>query len=109
MISPVNAFFIFAVVIAVLILFRIQQKREQANKVAYRFCQQNKLQLLDGTVAFQGWHMTRPGVSIAYRFRFDYSSNRSDRYPGYISLVGNQVQNIFIDETHLPSHIPPDD
>lgn len=108
MISPVNAFFIFALVIAVLVLFRVQQKREQANRVAFRFCQQNQLQLLDGTVAFRGWHITRPVFAIAYRFRFDYSSDRSNRHPGYISLVGNQVQNIFIEETHLPSRIPPD-
>jgi len=109
MISPVNALIIFAITIAVLLLLRVQQKREQANKVAFRFCQQNQLQLLDGTVAFQGWHLARSPITIAYRFRFDYSSNRSDRYPGYISLVGNQVQNIFIEEAHLPSHIISDD
>ena len=109
MISPINAFVVFAIVVAVLLLFRVQQKREQANKVAFRYCQQNQLQLLDGTVAFQGWHITRPRFSVAYRFRFDYSSNRSNRYSGHISLVGNQVQNIFIEETHLPSHTTSDD
>jgi hypothetical protein len=109
MTTPLTAFSVLAIVFAITMLFRVQRKKEQAYGIAVRFCQQHKIQLLDGTVAFRGWHITRPQFAIAYRFRFEYSSNRADRYHGTISLIGNHVQNIFVDQNHLPDNNPATD
>ena len=92
---------LFLVAIAVLCILKIQQKREQGNHIAKRFCDRHGLQFLDGTVAFRGFHLARPGYQLAIRFQFDYSVNKLDRFPGYISLVGKQVQAIHVDPEHI--------
>lgn len=104
MTSPTNVFILFAVVICVLLILKIQQKKEIANRIAMKFCRQNELQLLDGTVAFRGWHMVMPALAVAFRFRFEYSNNRVDRHYGLISLIGEQAQTIFINPGHVASH-----
>jgi hypothetical protein len=98
--TPLEFLAIASVAVVVLCYLRIQHKKETANQIARSFCRQHKLQLLDGTVAFRGWHITRIGQPVAIRFRFEYSTNRADRHPGYISIVGNSIQNIFVNEEH---------
>ncbi len=101
MTSPENVLILFVVVVGIALILRVQQKKEIANQIAAKFCRQNELQLLDGTVAFRGWHIIKSTRSVAYRFKFEYSDNRVDRHGGTISLVGDYVQNIFVDEAHL--------
>ena len=97
------AFALLAIV--ALAYFRIQKKKEAANQIASGFCRQHGLQLLDGTVAFRGWHITRVGQPVAIRFRFEYSTDRADRHAGYISIVGNRIQNIFVNQAHIPDTV----
>ncbi|MCY3769525.1 MAG: DUF3301 domain-containing protein [Gammaproteobacteria bacterium] len=80
-----------------LLILKIQQKRELANRIARRYCNQNDLQFLDGTVAFRGCHFNWIQRRIVFRFHFDYSLNKTDRYTGSISLAGNRVPDIYAD------------
>ncbi len=105
--TPLEFMAIAAAAIAVLAYLGIQQKKEHANQIARGFCRQHQLQLLDGTVAFRGWHFTRIGQPVAIRFRFDYSTNRTDRHQGYISIVGKRIQNIFVNEEHIQGSANP--
>ena len=98
---------IMIVVVVVLFILRIQSRKELANSIAETFCSREGLQLLDGTVAFRGVHFTRPGFSLAYRFRFDYSTDRADRFSGHLTLVGEGMQNLYVDPAHLREAIPP--
>ena len=111
MITPLEALGLLFAVLIILSILKIQQNKEQANRLASRFCQQHGLQLLDGTVAFRGLHLARPGLFIAMNFQFEYSVNKIDRYPGSISLVGKQVQafHIAAEHTHPPESVDPSD
>ena len=97
---------IMIIVVVILFVLRIQSRKELANNIAETFCSREGLQLLDGTVAFRGLHLTRPGFSLAYRFRFDYSTDRADRFSGHLTLVGEGMQNLYVDPAHLREAIP---
>ena len=101
MTNPMHVALLMTVVVIVLFILRIQSRKEVANNIARTFCSRKALQLLDGTVAFRGLHLTRPGFSLAYRFRFDYSTNRADRHAGHLTLVGEDIQSIYVDPAHL--------
>ena len=100
MLTPTQFTVVAVIVVSVLLVLKIQQKRELANELARIFCAQHGIQLLDGTVAFRGMHLIRRGLGLAYRFQFSYSTDRTDRHQGSISLVGRDVQNFYIDPAH---------
>ena len=99
--DPLQFVLTIFVVLVALLVWSIQQRRELANRLAGKFCSQHGIQLLDGTVAFQGIHLSRPGFQPVYRFAFSYSLTGADRFNGSISLIGRSVQHIHI----LPEHI----
>ncbi len=97
LVTPFQFFSIATVSGFLLLILKIQQKREMANRVARRHCNQNDLQFLDGTVAFRGCHFNWVQLVVVFHFHFDYSLNNTDRHTGSISLAGNQVQDICTD------------
>jgi hypothetical protein len=99
--SPFQVLAVMVVVVGFLFLMKSQKLKERANLIAGQFCRRNDLQFLDGTVAFRGLHIDKSSFSLVYRFRFEYSVNSADRYPGSISFIGNQMQNLFVAPTHL--------
>ena len=99
--TPSQFLLLALVVCAILFVLKIQQKRELANAIAKRYCEQNELQLLDDTVAFRGVHLNWVQLALVFRFHFEYSTNRSDRYPGSVSIIGTQTQSIFIEQDHI--------
>lgn len=107
MLTPTQFLVVTFVVIIILLVFKIQQKRELANELARIFCHRHGIQLLDGTVAFRGLHIIRHGPRLVFRFQFSYSTERTDRHQGSISLVGNDVQNFYIDPAHLEDDARP--
>ncbi len=92
---------IFVLVILVLLILKSQKLKEQANSIAKRYCQQNNLQFLDGTVAFRGLHYVKWPITLVFRYGFEYSDNSVDRYSGTISFIGNQLQQLFVAPEHL--------
>jgi len=101
--APYQVFAVMIAVLAFLFIVKSQKLKEQANLIAKQLCRRHDLQFLDGTVAFRGLHFDRSSFSLVYRFRFEYSVNSADRYPGFISFVGKHMQNLFIAPEHLKS------
>ena len=99
--QPLSVFLLMLVIVGIMLMLRLQGKKELANGIAGRFCSRHGLQLLDGTVAFRGLHRVRPGPALAYRFRFEYSINGADRFSGRVTLVGDAIENIYVAPEHL--------
>lgn len=71
--------------------------REQALSACRRACEQLDVQLLDQTVAVVrlGWGRDGHG-RLRWRrgYRFEFSRDGADRWPGQLQLFGRQVESI---------------
>ena len=95
-------------VIGVAYLIGNQKSLEMANLAAKRFCQQNHLQLLDGTVSRTAVRFSRSSLSLARHYRFEYSMNSVNRYQGTIAIIG-RTQSVYIHPDHLANSTRPID
>ncbi len=84
-----------------MILLRNRQMHEKADRIARRFCDQNDLQFLDGTVSFKGMRIERKRLHFCRCYRFDYSLNSADRYQGLLTLCGEHIQSFRVNPDHL--------
>lgn len=65
--------------------------RDRARAIGARICRQQNLQLLDQTVALHRMWPSRDGrgnLKIEREFRFEFSSDGTNRYGGQIQLLG---------------------
>jgi len=80
--------------------------REQATKLAKRYCQEAGLQFLDGTVALRKWSVRiAGGISFLRRFEFQYSQQDNQRHCGLIVLLGDRLIEFLLmnGQTHIVS------
>ena len=89
-----------AAVIGVAYLIGNQKSLEMANFAARRFCQQNHLQLLDGTVSRTAVRFSKSSLALSRHYRFEYSMNSINRYQGTIAIIG-RTQSVYIHPDHL--------
>ena len=83
-----------------LIWFESLRIREFIIRLCRKVCNELDLQLLDQTVSLRSISIRRSstGSLRLYRiFQFDVSRNGTDRYPGFVSLLGKTIQSIHID------------
>ena len=107
MLTIFEVLLVFALIISVLVVVKNQQVKESTNHIAKRFCQQNQLQFLDGTVALGSMRFTKSSFpSLLRQYRFEYSINKIDRYWGSVSMIGRQTHNVYVDPDHLPPSDP---
>ncbi|NKB77901.1 MAG: DUF3301 domain-containing protein [Gammaproteobacteria bacterium] len=105
MLTVFEVMFLFMAVIVVLLLIRNQQMKEVANGIAKRFCQQNNLQFLDGTVALGTIRPDKHFPMLLRQYRFEYSIDKVHRHIGSVSLIGRHTQSIYVDPDHLDNTI----
>ena len=71
--------------------------RETANRIAKDTCSRAVVQLLDGTVAFDGFRLQRNGGGrrrLLRTYTFDYTSDGFERAQGFIVLAGAELQSV---------------
>lgn len=69
--------------------------RELANEAASETCTRAGVQMLDGTVAFQGIRWLRPregGPGLRRTYVFDYTEDGNSRRRGFVVLDGQRVE-----------------
>jgi hypothetical protein len=73
--------------------------RERAIEVAGRTCRQVGVQMLDQTVSITRLGVGRSayGLRLRRRYRFEFSTDGSDRYPGRVELLGLTVVSVQLD------------
>lgn len=73
--------------------------RERAIEVARRTCREVGVQMLDQTVAINrlGIGRGRRGLRLRRRYRFEFSTDGSDRHPGRVELLGLTVLSVQLD------------
>lgn len=101
MLSPFEVILGFIVVIVAVFLARNQRFHETADELSRKFCQRHNLQFLDGTVMFRGLRFDRRRFHFCRTFRFDYSTNSADRFPGSITLCGEHIQSFHVHPDHI--------
>lgn len=92
---------------ATVLWVRHRKFHEEALVLVRRYCERNDLQLLDSTVAFQGFRIERWPIYLCRSYRFEYSLNRIDRYRGLFTLCGDATQSFRVDPTHLTARDVP--
>lgn len=92
-------------IVYILILFilfygwwRNSNVREKAVITAKNHCKHLNLQLLDESVAGNGWkpHWANHQPCIKRTYQFEFSSTGRIRYQGYIVFVGNTLSSIWL-------------
>jgi hypothetical protein len=71
--------------------------REAANRIARDTCSQAVVQLLDGTVAFAGFRLTRDARGrrrLLRTYTFDYTHDGFERAQGFIVLSGQRLEAV---------------
>jgi hypothetical protein len=71
--------------------------REIANRIAKDTCSRAVVQLLDGTVAFAGFRLTRDSRGkrrLLRTYTFDYTSDGFERAQGFIVLSGQRLEAV---------------
>lgn len=71
--------------------------REAARQACVRRCDEHGLQFLDDSVALSRLRLQRNplGRLVFYReYRFEFSRHGVERYPGRVSLLGQQVLQV---------------
>jgi hypothetical protein len=71
--------------------------REAANRIARDTCSRAVVQLLDGTVAFAGFRLTRDARGkrrLLRTYTFDYTSDGFERAQGFIVLAGGRLEAV---------------
>jgi hypothetical protein len=73
------------------------EAREAANRIAKDTCSRAVVQLLDGTVAFSGFRLSR-GMDGRRRllrtYTFDYTHDGFERAQGFVVLAGGRLQAV---------------
>ncbi|MDD1628483.1 MAG: DUF3301 domain-containing protein [Methylococcaceae bacterium] len=80
--------------------FNAQKAKEIALGVASAHCLSMEVQMLDGYVALNGIGLKRnkTGKMLLRRsFLFEFSSTGNERYNGTVSMLGRQVESIYMD------------
>lgn len=76
--------------------------REFALRECKTACDRADMQLLDQTVALANVGLTRDAegrVRIRRRYRFEFSIDGGDRYPGQITLIAGRVESLWLGGT----------
>lgn len=71
--------------------------RESANCIARETCSTAAVQLLDDTVAFAGFRLTRDargGRRLLRTYTFDYTADGFERAQGFIVLAGRRLEAV---------------
>jgi hypothetical protein len=71
--------------------------REAANRIARDACSRAVVQLLDETVAFAGFRLTRDARGkrrLLRTYTFDYTSDGFERAQGFVVLSGRQLEAV---------------
>lgn len=88
---------LLALFFIIYIWYRNLSVRETAMKHSSRACQQQDLQLLDGSVHLSGLSLTRcPNQRrcLRRRYKFSYSSDSVSRSSGVTIMLGDQLESI---------------
>ncbi len=78
------------------------EARDRANRAALGACEQGRVQLLDGTVAFKSVRVGRDshGALVLKRtYLFDYSEDGESRRHGFVLLSGREVELVGLGPT----------
>jgi hypothetical protein len=71
--------------------------REAANRIARETCSGAVVQLLDDTVAFAGFRLTRDSRGrrrLLRTYTFDYTADGFERAQGFIVLSGRHLESV---------------
>jgi len=71
--------------------------REAANRIAREACSRAVVQLLDGTVAFAGFRLSRVAggrLTLLRTYTFDYTSDGFERSQGFIVMAGPNLKAV---------------
>ncbi len=71
--------------------------REAANRIARDTCSRAVVQLLDGTVGFAGFRLSRDSLGkrrLLRTYTFDYTSDGFARAQGFIVLAGLRLEAV---------------
>ena len=71
--------------------------REAANRIAKDTCSRAVVQLLDGTVAFAGFRLSRDSLGkrrLLRTYTFDYTNDGFERAQGFIVLRGRRLEAV---------------
>jgi Protein of unknown function (DUF3301) len=71
--------------------------REAANRIARDTCSRAVVQLLDGTVAFAGFRLSRDARGkrrLLRTYTFDYTSDGFERAQGFVVLAGLRLEAV---------------
>ena len=74
--------------------------REIATAVVREYCNQSRLQFLDGTVGLRtvGITIHRGKLKLQRRYEFHYSESNHSRKIGLVILAGNTVENFILQQ-----------
>lgn len=74
--------------------------REIATAVVREYCNQSRLQFLDGTVGLRKVAITvhRGKLKLQRRYEFHYSQSDHSRKVGLVILTGNVVENFILQQ-----------
>ncbi len=78
--------------------------KERALSIVKKRCQDLDLQFLDQTVALRSLKLKRSeGGQLQVRrvYSFEFSSTGEERYRGYITLLGQQVEEVMLEPHRL--------
>ncbi|MBA1146549.1 DUF3301 domain-containing protein [Ectothiorhodospiraceae bacterium WFHF3C12] len=91
---------IMAIALIVGAWYRLSGTREAATSAAARACSASGLQFLDGTVSFHGARLSlrRGQPLLLWRYRFEYSRDGEDRWPGEIYCLGRRAVRIQVED-----------
>ncbi len=79
--------------------------KELARNEGKGYCRARDLTFLDDTVVLKNISLGRNAAQravIRRRYQFEFTSDGSQRYPGFISLLGHKVETIEIAPHRLP-------
>jgi hypothetical protein len=71
--------------------------RETANRIAKDTCSRAVVQLLDGTVAFAGFRLSRDTKGrrrLLRTYTFDYTNDGFERAQGFVVLAGKRLEAV---------------
>lgn len=98
-----NSLLLLCTIVAIIMYwFESLRVRELVIRICRELCEKAELQLLDQTVALSSISIAR---SIARRwqvrrvYQFEVSNNGTDRYKGYITLLGASIEAIQVDNS----------
>ncbi|MEX2365923.1 MAG: DUF3301 domain-containing protein [Pseudohongiellaceae bacterium] len=85
---------------AIVYWWRISGQKQHALNYSRRYCADRGLQLLDQTLVFRRYHLSRDARHrhrVLRQYQFDFSSDGENRYQGEISLYGLRVVRIVLE------------